>query len=198
MKEFEEFVGETEKQRQEEIKEGKNGWTAYPLYVVYSVGRIYVDESIDYQVTTCLAYADKSATPYHVCTSQPMRLSEKEFSNYVEGEGKPKKTEFIKRQDMPDEYVYIALGKEEWMTEPEFEKYYPSVEEGDIPKEDFRRLKRGFYDRFETCCFTMEAAEEFIKNERHNLSDPYIWVHSTPWRNLQLREVGALFGDRKQ
>lgn len=54
-----------------------------------------------------------------------------------------------------------------------------------------------FHDKFVTVCFTRDAAELFIKNERHNLSNPRIWVHAIPRRNIELNEIGHLFGDKE-
>lgn len=57
-------------------------------------------------------------------------------------------------------------------------------------------LRVSHHDRFVTVCFTREAAEWFIKLERHNLKDPRIYVHAIPRRNLQLLELGRLLGDK--
>lgn len=51
---------------------------------------------------------------------------------------------------------------------------------------------------FVTCCFTYEAAEAFIRAERHNLKKPYIYVVSIPRRNQQMMQLVELFGDAKR
>lgn len=57
-------------------------------------------------------------------------------------------------------------------------------------------VRVGFHDRFVTCCFTRQAAEEFIEREKHNLSNPRIWVHGIERRNIQMVELGQLLGDK--
>lgn len=56
-------------------------------------------------------------------------------------------------------------------------------------------LKTSFHDKFITCTFTRVAAEDFIQREKHNLNNPYIFVHHIPYRNIQLIEIGIMFGD---
>ena len=57
-------------------------------------------------------------------------------------------------------------------------------------------LRMGFHDKFVTCCFTRQAAEDFIKREQHNLTAPKIWVHGIMRRNIEMVELGQLFGDK--
>lgn len=57
-------------------------------------------------------------------------------------------------------------------------------------------LKVSFHDKFITCCFTKMAANDYIQREKHNLNNPYIFVHHIPYRNIQLTEIGQLFGDK--
>jgi hypothetical protein len=56
-------------------------------------------------------------------------------------------------------------------------------------------MRKGYHDRFITVCFTRKSAEEFIERERHNLSNPRIYVYGIPRRNIELVELGKLFGD---
>ncbi|MEW6171295.1 MAG: hypothetical protein AB1472_07055 [Candidatus Omnitrophota bacterium] len=90
--------------RQQEIKDGKNLFTSYPLYIVYDIVETFVDENTD----------NNQSISFH---------------------------EFI------------------------------------------------------TCCFTMQAAEDFIWREKHNLKNPQIWVGHIPWRNFELREILKILGD---
>lgn len=57
-------------------------------------------------------------------------------------------------------------------------------------------MRVGFHDKFVNCCFTRQAAEEFIEGEKHNLNNPQIYVHAIMRRNWQLIQVGKLFGDK--
>ncbi len=62
--------------------------------------------------------------------------------------------------------------------------------------DDEQELTIGYHDRFVTCCFTRTAADDFIKNERHNLTNPRVWVDHIPHRNIEMRTLCVLFGDK--
>lgn len=50
-------------------------------------------------------------------------------------------------------------------------------------------VRCGIHDIFVTVFLTRAAAELFIEREKHNLTDPRIWVDSVPRRNLEMREI---------
>jgi hypothetical protein len=56
-------------------------------------------------------------------------------------------------------------------------------------------VKKSFHDRFVTVCFTRKGAEDFIKAERHNLTNPRIYVEYAERRNIELHEVLRALGD---
>ena len=102
-----------------------------------------------------------------------------------------------------DKYIRPLLDGEGEFIEAESnltEKWDEEIEhtpEGEDEPLTYRPvLKMSHHDRFITVCFTREAAEQFIKHERHNLSDPRIYVHGIPRRNIELVELGKLFGDK--
>jgi hypothetical protein len=101
-----------------------------------------------------------------------------------------------------DKYIRPLLdGEGEFIeAEGDTDKWDEEIEHTPEGEEDaltYRSvLKMSHHDRFVTVCFTREAAEQFIKLERHNLKDPRIYVHGIPRRNVQLVELGKLFGDK--
>lgn len=56
-------------------------------------------------------------------------------------------------------------------------------------------VKKSFHDRFVTVCFTRQAAKDFIEAERHNLTNPRIFVEYAQTRNKELLEVLKALGD---
>lgn len=67
--------------------------------------------------------------------------------------------------------------------------------EKDDSWEPGEELSVSYHDVFVTVCFTRAGAEDFIQAERHNLSNPRIYVHYIPRRNHELVAIGKLFGD---
>lgn len=46
--------------------------------------------------------------------------------------------------------------------------------------------------RFVTACFTRKAAERYIHQNKHNLTEPHIYVHSM-YRNYEMQEIREYF-----
>ncbi len=80
--------------------------------------------------------------------------------------------------------------------EKEYKKYLED-KENNVTEEDFKVMLGGCHDVFMTCCFTREAAEAFIRAERHNMDMPYVHVRCIPYRNQQLMRLVEVFGDKK-
>lgn len=57
-------------------------------------------------------------------------------------------------------------------------------------------VKKCYHDRFVTVCFTREAAQAYIQRDKHNLTNPRIYVQGINSKNIQLTAIGELFGDR--
>ncbi len=131
----------------------------------------------------------------NLATSFPLYIVYDEIKSYHEGDSDYDVTTSLfsnNRDTYCYAYSYDGDGVE--LTEQEYEDYTPT--EDDPPKEKFECVRVGYHDRFITCCFTWEAAEIFIENERHNLTKPRIYVAHIPWRNVQLREIAKLLGDK--
>lgn len=98
-----------------------------------------------------------------------------------------------------DYYVWVKKDDTEVSFDFEDEKdfrEYLADEENKSTEEDFDVLRAGYHDVFKTCCFTYEAAEEYIRLERHNLIKPYIYVECMPRRNEQMMKLAEIFGDK--
>lgn len=80
---------------------------------------------------------------------------------------------------------------------PKYSTLSEEKEEFDEDTDTDEDIKICYHDRFVTVCFTRKAAEDFITAERHNLTNPRIYVHSIERRNIQLIEIGKILGDKQ-
>jgi len=65
-----------------------------------------------------------------------------------------------------------------------------------IRGEDFTPvMQKAYHDKFITVCLTRKAAEQFMKNERHNLNNPYVFVDTIMWRNTEMVELLNLISE---
>ena len=79
----------------------------------------------------------------------------------------------------PCEFGFIDAALEE----PEFK----ATDEGMKEPEEITRFWK---DRFTAFFFTRKGAEDYIEYQRHNLTNPYIYVHSSGYAN---REAELIF-----
>ncbi len=160
------IINEIKTRRQQEIIDGKHAFTVPPLYVVYE------------QIITCCKHdsdMNMSTTLFNEFADIQVR--------FVKGCGEDAyelASHEMFKDNEPDEEIFINLDKN---NSEEDTEYTPVV-------------RVGFHDRFVTCCFTRQAAEEFIEAEKHNLTNPQIWVHNIKRRNIEMVELGKLFGDK--
>lgn len=91
------------------------------------------------------------------------------------------KTEYVRVDGEGEEYDVLSYT-DLWSREL-------VVDEGDEQFTLSEVLRKSSHDRFVTVCFTREAAEEFIKRERHNLRNPRIYVHAILRRNRELIDL---------
>ena len=95
--------------------------------------------------------------------------------------------------DYQDEYIRADEEGSELEAEENTDKWDETIT---VEETEYRPvMRKGYHDRFVTICFTRKSAEDFIERERHNLSNPRIYVYGIPRRNIELVELGKLFGD---
>jgi hypothetical protein len=58
-------------------------------------------------------------------------------------------------------------------------------------------VRKVYHDKFKTVCFTRAAAEEYMQRDRHNLTNPRIYVHSINSDNAEMRKFANLLGDKQ-
>lgn len=122
-------------------------------------------------------------------TYPPLYVVFDEIYSYTEADSSyTQTTSLFNNSSDGDELMWV--GEDDIIPDDDLAEY-----KKDNPDEDIKQLKVGHHDRFITVCFTRQAAEDFIKRERHNLNNPRIWVAFIPWRNFELREIGVMFGD---
>lgn len=117
----------------------------------------------------------------HACTRNPLYVVYDVITSFSEDTSRDVSTSLF---DYNDKYI-------------DAKNYYEHLEEekpSDIPSNEIMG-KEGYHDRFITVCFTREAAEQFIKDEKHNLEKPRIYVHYAGRRNYQLQDILELLGD---
>lgn len=140
----------------------------------YTVPPLYV---VYEQVLTCCRY------------DSDMNMSTTLFNEFADIEVRFVKECGANEYELSNHEMFSGFDKDAEVTVPdpenegEFIEYTPAV-------------RVGFHDRFVTCCFTHQAAVEFIKAERHNLTKPDIWVYGIKRRNTEMIELGKLFGDK--
>jgi len=82
-----------------------------------------------------------------------------------------------------EDFIVVSPSDDDF-EEEEVQRAHP-YEEGEI-RTYGEVLKKVYYDRFVTVCFTREAAEAFIQADRHNLSNPRIYVDYCHHKNTEM------------
>lgn len=75
------------------------------------------------------------------------------------------------------EFGFIDIYKE-----PELREFKTSAKGMKEPEE----VTRFYTDRYIAIFLTSEAAHDYLKYQKHNLSDPYVYVHYTGYANRQM------------
>jgi len=85
-------------------------------------------------------------------------------------------------RDWSHENLYV---KKEWSEYPEFFEEIPSGEN----KSDYEKVIRIWIDDFKGLFFTHQAAQEYMKYQSHNLTNPYIYIHNAGYRNYEFETI---------
>ena len=71
---------------------------------------------------------------------------------------------------------------EDW-DEPQF---FPNEDGADIDGMETEEITRIWVDRLEAIFLTSKAAYDYMEYQRHNLSNPYVYVHCGGYRNHEM------------
>jgi hypothetical protein len=153
---------------QNNLKTQDNRITSDPLFVVFQKRRVSADSNF-------------SESYWFVLDSETTCENHKELREWLEGN-----CDFLKynngidHNNISDETQVEDYKVEEMAENEGFEKYYYQ----DI-------------DIFVTACFTEEGAKDYLRQNQHNLTKPYIYVTSL-YRNDEMIGIRELLMGEKQ
>jgi hypothetical protein len=96
--------------------------------------------------------------------------------------------------DDDEEYVRVNSDGDEMPAEQSRDKWREVIAVDEVLY--YPVVKKSFHDRFVTVAFTRKAAEDYIEMDRHNLTNPRIYVFGVNRRNIELLELIKLLGDK--
>lgn len=148
--------------------------TSDPVFVVYSKQEICVDGDFDYDKMIYIKNGDDSYTELSPEEYDEVESAYNAATDYrstsIDGEG---------------EEINYPMPK------------CPVDEESDFDPDDWEPRYIKLVDRFEQAFFIRENAENFLANQRHNLSGGFIYVESA-YRNPEWQQIRKLLIDKTQ
>lgn len=124
--------------------------------------------------------AERLKTQDNLCTADPIFLVQQRRRIYGLD------------PDYSDKVVWMSDGYE--VEEEEAKKYEETYKNGDDTPEDAIRTSYEDTWEFVSCFLTRQGAEDFIANQKHNLTDPRVYVDSAH-RNSEWKALRAHFMD---
>lgn len=144
--------------------------TSNPVYVVYSKQEICVDGDFEFDK---IIYVKNGDSDYPELTYEEFEELEEEYNRATEYRS-----------------VEIDSSGNEVIRE------MPTDHSGDeFDPDDWEKRYIKYIDRFEGAFFIRQNAENFLANQRHNLSSPYIYIESA-YRNPEWQQIRKLLLDK--